>query len=204
MHLGKIARPLDRAKAANLNGVGFATLNCCCAQDLAQGRASQQKLIDAAAAAATRPEHSAAAEQRQDSLPAKLEQIRDSAENGTQDADSSGATDVGAQQAAGAESEMDADEQAEDSDDEELGSISSGDDSDGEEEDSAGEDDEEDADGDEQTVAAMAVGATGVAAAAGLSLHEPAEAQTQEERAGEPRFSLIFNLPARPHLTHFT
>ncbi|CAK0758348.1 hypothetical protein CVIRNUC_002613 [Coccomyxa viridis] len=153
-------------------------------QDLAQGRASQQKLIDAAAAAATRPEHTAAAEQRQESLPAKLTGMRGNAENGTQDPDSTGAADAGAQQAAGAKSEMEADEEAGDSEDEELGSISSGEESDGDEEDAASEDDEEDADVDEHSEAAVAAGARGVAAAAGLSSHEVAGAQTQEEHAG--------------------
>ena len=81
---------------------------------------------------------------------------------------------------------MEADEQAEDSDDEELGSISSGEDSDNEEDDSAGEDAEEDADEDEHTEAAVAAGARGVAGAAGLSSHELAEAQTQEHTAGKP------------------
>ena len=163
-------------------------------QDLAQGRASQQKLIDAATAAATRPEHSAAAEQQRESLPARLEQIRDIAENSAQDADSTGATIADRQRAAGAELEMEADEQAADSDDEELGSISSGEESDGEEEDTAGEDDEEDADEDEHTEAAVAASAGELAPAAEQSSHEPAEAQTQEEHAGEPRSRLVSNL----------
>ena len=158
----------------------------CCAQDLAQGRASQQKLIDAAAAAATGPAHSAAAEQRRASLPAMLNQVRGSAENGAQNADSTGATETDRQVAAGAEPELEAEEQAEDSeDDEELGSISSGEESDGDEEDGASEDDEEDVDVDEHTEAASAAAAGGIAAAAGQSSHEPVAAHNQEEHAGE-------------------
>ena len=49
-------------------------------QDLAQGAASQQKLIDAAAAAGSAAEHAGVTQRQLKSLPAKLKQIQGEAD----------------------------------------------------------------------------------------------------------------------------
>lgn len=148
-----------------------------CLQDLAQGAASQQKLIDGAAAVQSKAEHSKLAERQLESLPAKLKQIQGSTESGADaNADSRAAADAVGEAA-------DVDEEAEESDeDEELGSISSGEDSeesDGEDNDIEEEEEEEDAD----------VEAAGDAAPAERSSAGALQDQVEPDSTGKPLLS---------------
>jgi len=144
---------------------------CPSPQDLAQGAASQQKLIDAAAAVSSRTEHAEVTERQLKSLPAKLAQIQGSSAAAA-NADVAADADV-------AEDAVEADmaEEAEESDDEdELGSISSG-------EDSEVDDDEEVADAEEGT------GADVGALAAGVEVAAPMERESASAREGEAQLA---------------
>ena len=144
---------------------------CPSPQDLAQGAASQQKLIDAAAAVSSRTEHAEVTERQLKSLPAKLAQIQGSSAAAA-NADVAADADV-------AEDAVEADmaEEAEESDDEdELGSISSG-------EDSEVDDDEEVADAEEGT------GADVGALAAGVEVAAPMERVSASAREGEAQLA---------------
>ena len=121
-------------------------------QDLAQGAASQQKLIDAAAAVGRQVEHAEVAERQLKSLPAKLKQIQGETGHGAPPADGTAAADA---DVAEGEAEEEADEEDEEESDDELGSISSG-----EESDESEVEEEEMADGEE-----------GIAAQAGAEAH---------------------------------
>lgn len=124
-------------------------------QDLAQGAASQQKLIDAAAAVGRHVEHADVAEQQLKSLPAKLKQIQGETGHGALPADGAAATDADVAEGEDNEAEEEADEEDEEESNDELGSISSG-----EESDESEVDEEEMADGEE-----------GIAAQAGAEAH---------------------------------
>lgn len=138
---------------------------CPSPQDLAQGAASQQKLIDAAAAVSSRTEHAEVTERQLKSLPAKLAQIQGS---------SAAAADADVAEDA---VEADMDEEAEESGDEdELGSISSG-------KDSEIDDDEEVADAEEGT------GADVGALAAGVEVAAPMERESASAREGEAQLA---------------
>jgi len=134
---------------------------CSSPQDLAQGAASQQKLIDAAAAVSSRTEHAEVTERQLKSLPAKLAQIQGS---------SAAAADADVAEDA---VEADMDEEAEESGDEdELGSISSG-------KDSEIDDDEEVADAEEGTGADLGALAAGA----------PMERESASAREGEAQLA---------------
>ena len=155
LHLYAVGKPAGCRKV----GLQLSRLGCS-AQDLAKGAASQQKLIDAAAAvgkSGSRAQPDEAAQQRLQSLPAKLAQIQGGADG---DAERSAAA-AGSADGAG---DADMGYESDDSEDEGgPGSISSGEDSEMSNEDTA--EDEEEAEEAAAGTAEVAASAAGEAQA---------------------------------------
>ena len=145
-------------------------------QDLAQGAASQQKLIDAAAAVGREPEHAEVAERQLKSLPAKLRQIQGDMGNGAQPAEGAAAAGVDAAEGEDSEAEEEANEEDEEESEDELGSISSGEES----EEGIVDEGEEMADGEEGVADRAGVGAHG----AGTRSLDPMETSSGQARDG--------------------
>ena len=153
LHLYAVGKPAGCRKV----GLQLSRLGCF-VQDLAKGAASQQKLIDAAAAvgnSSSRAQPDEAAQQRLQSLPAKLTQIQGGADG---DAECSAAAAESADRAGDA----DMGDESDDSEDAGgPGSISSGEDSK-----MSNEDTDKDADEDEEEAEEATAGTAEVAASA--------------------------------------